>query len=128
MDILQIIGIGIIGAVSALLLRSQRPEIALQITLAAGVVIFLSIAVPLSTTVSSILSLAQKYGLDTGYIGTVIRIIGIAYICQFASEVCRDCGEGAIASKIEFAGKVLILIYAIPIVEALLQMIVEILP
>ena len=128
MDILQIIGIGLIGSVSALLVRAQKPEISLQIAIASGVVIFLSISVSLGTAINSIFSLAQKYGIDSGYIGTVIRIIGIAYICQFASEVCRDSGEGAIASKIEFAGKVLILLYAIPIIEALLEMIVAILP
>ena len=128
MDVLQIIGIGVIGSVAALLLRSQKPEIAFQVAIVTGVVIFLSVSVSLSTAVNSIFALAQKYGVDTGYIGTVIRIIGIAYICQFASEVCRDAGEGAIASKIEFGGKILILLYAIPIIEALLAMIVEILP
>lgn len=128
MDILQIIGIGVVGAIASIILRSHRPEIAFQIVVATGAIIFLSVAVTLNTAVGSILAIAQKYDIDTSYIGTVIRIIGISYICQFAAEVCRDSGEGAIASKIELAGKILILIYAIPIVEALLQMIVEILP
>ena len=128
MDILQIIGIGLVGTVATLILRQQKPEMAVQAAVATGVILFFSIAASLGTAVQSLLDLANRYGIDTNYIGTVIRLIGIAYICQFAAEVCRDAGEGSIASKIEIAGKVLILLYAIPIVEALLTLIVSILP
>jgi len=128
MDILQIIGIAIVGALLSLILKTYRPEVALQIALATGIVIFISIAATLSSAVEAIMALADKYGIDSGYIGTVIRIIGIAYICQFTADVCKDAGETAVASKIEFAAKVLMLIYAIPIVDALLQMIISIIP
>lgn len=128
MDILQIIGIGIVGAILCVILKGYRPEIALQIALITGIIIFLSIAASLKGAIDSIMALANKYGVDVGYIGTVIRIIGIAYICQFASDVCKDAGETAIASKIEFGAKVLILLYALPIVDALLKMIISILP
>ena len=128
MDILQIIGVGIVGALLSLVLRAHRPEIALQIALTTGIIIFLSIAAMLGSAVEAIMALADKYGIDAGYIGTVIRIIGIAYICQFTADVCKDAGESAVASKIEFAAKVLMLVYAIPIVDALLQMIITMLP
>lgn len=73
-------------------------------------------------------AIANAYNINTAYIGTVVRIIAIAYICQFASEMCRDSGQGAIASKIEFCAKILILLYSLPVVDALLTMIVSILP
>jgi len=59
---------------------------------------------------------------------TILKIIGIAYIAEFGAEVCKDAGEGAIASKIELAGKVIIIVLAAPIITSLLDLIVEIMP
>jgi len=82
----------------------------------------------LRDVIQSIYEIATKYNVNTGYIATVIKIIAIAYICQFSSEVCRDSGQGAIASKIEFCAKILILFYSLPIADALLALVVSILP
>lgn len=128
MDILSIIGIGIIGAVLTVILRQYRPELAMLSATATAIVILMQVVDALSSAIGYMLDLSNRYGIDTNYIGTVIRIIGIAYICQFASEVCRDSGETAVATKIEFGGKVLILLYALPVVESLLSMVVSILP
>ena len=128
MDILQIIGIALLGTVVTLILKQNTPELAVQTMLVTGTVIFLSIAVSLGTAVDYIMNMAERFGVDTQYIATVVRIIGIAYICQFAAEVCRDAGESSIAVKVEFAGRVLILLYALPIIDALLQMVVSFLP
>ena len=128
MDILQIIGIALLGTIVTLILKQQTPEMAVQAALVTGVVIFLSIAASLGTAVDYIMDIANRFGVDTQYIATVVRIIGIAYICQFAAEVCRDAGENAIAVKVEFAGRVLILLYALPVIEALLRMVVSFLP
>lgn len=62
------------------------------------------------------------------YIETILKIIGIAYIAEFASQITKDAGQGAIASKIEMAGKILILAMAIPILTVLIETIIALIP
>ena len=61
------------------------------------------------------------------YIGIVLKILAIAYLSTFCSEICKDAGATSIASKVEFAGKILILALAIPILMAVLNSILQIL-
>lgn len=62
------------------------------------------------------------------YVETILKIIGIAYIAEFAAQITKDAGQGAIASKIELAGKILILAMAIPILTVLIETIIKMIP
>lgn len=128
MEIFQIVGLALVAAVLSVLLRNQRPEIALQISIVTGVIIFLIMAFRISAVVVLLQDLARRVNIDLVYLTTVLKIIGIAYVTTFGAEVCRDAGESAIASKVEFAGKILIMILAIPILMAVLDTIVKIMP
>ena len=70
--------------------------------------------------------LSLKANIDFVYLNTVLKILGIAYLASFCSEICRDAGENSLASKVEFSGKILILVLAIPILMAVLQSILKI--
>jgi stage III sporulation protein AD len=128
MEIFQIVGLALVAAILSVLIRNQRPELALQISIVTGVIIFLLMALRISTVVNLLQDLASKVNIDIIYFSTILKIIGIAYITTFGAEVCRDAGEGAIASKIEFAGKILIMVLAIPILMAVLDIMVRIIP
>ena len=71
--------------------------------------------------------IANKANIDTVYIGIVLKILAIAYITSFCSEICKDSGAGSIGSKVEFAGKIMILGLAVPILMAVLNSILQIL-
>ena len=62
------------------------------------------------------------------YFTAVLKITGIAYITEFGAEICRDAGEGAIAAKIEMAGKVIIVVLAIPVISSLIDLVLKIMP
>jgi stage III sporulation protein AD len=62
------------------------------------------------------------------YVETILKIIGIAYIAEFGAQITKDAGQGAIASKIELGGKVLILSMAIPILTVIIETIISMLP
>lgn len=128
MDILQIIGIGMVAVILIVLLKQQRPEIAVQISIITGVVIFLMVAGKISSVIDLLNMYADRVDLDPVYLTTLLKIVGIAYIAEFGSEVCRDAGETSIASKIELAGKVFIVVLAVPIVTSLLELIIGIMP
>ncbi|AGK54846.1 MAG: stage sporulation protein [Bacillus sp. (in: firmicutes)] len=62
------------------------------------------------------------------YVETILKIIGIAYIAEFAAQITKDAGQGAIAAKIELAGKILILAMAIPILTVMIETIIKLIP
>jgi stage III sporulation protein AD len=128
MDILQIIGLAIIATVIIAVIKGQRPEIAIQISIAAGIIVFAMILGKVTAVIELLNSYAQKVNIDTIYISTLLKIVGIAYIAEFGAEVCKDAGEGAIASKVELAGKVFIVVLAVPIITSLLDLIIRIMP
>lgn len=128
MEIVQIAALGMIAAVLIVIVKSNKPEIAIIISIAAGVLIFFLIISRLATVISLLEDYSKRVNIDSIYITTLLKIIGIAYIAEFGAEVCRDAGETNIASKIELAGKVTIVALAVPIITSLLELIVRIMP
>lgn len=126
MEILQIVSIGIIATLLAMILKQQKPELGIFISIAAGLLIFFLILGKLSGVVDILYKMVQKSQIDTIYISTLLKIIGIAYITEFGANICRDAGEGAIASKIELGGKVIIMVMALPILVGLMEVILKI--
>jgi stage III sporulation protein AD len=127
-EIFQIVGLGVVATIIAIVLKTHRPEIAIQISLLTGIIILTVILGKIAAVVDLLNSYAQKVNIDLVYFSTLLKIIGIAYIAEFGAEVCRDAGEGAIASKVELAGKVIIIILAVPIITSLLDLIISVMP
>lgn len=128
MDILQIVGFCVVAAVLLTVIRRDRPEIALQIGLAVAAVVFLMIADRLLGVLTVLRDLAVRANVSLLYLNVVLKIIGVAYVAEFGAQICRDANEGAIAGKVELAGKVIILALAVPIVIAVMEAIIKLLP
>ncbi|KMT21342.1 stage III sporulation protein AD [Clostridium cylindrosporum] len=128
MEIAQIVVIGLIATVIVVFLKDQKPEIALQLSLAAGIVIFLFMITRLTVVVQAIQEIALKVNIDITYLNIVLKIIGVAYLASFGVEICKDAGQSSIASKIEFAGKIIIISLAIPILMAVMDLVMKIMP
>jgi len=127
MDVLQIVALGLTATALIVVVRSQRPDLAVLLSLTAGAVIFMLVLGKIGAVLDVIKELANKAGISMIYLGTLLKIVGIAYIAEFGAQICRDAGEGAIAVKIEFAAKVLIMVLAVPIVVAVLQSLLKLL-
>lgn len=123
MNILQVIGIGLIVTVLSLLMKQQRPELAMMLPLLGTAAIIFLVAPYLKEILTMFEQIAKEAGLESEYLRIVIKIIGVAYLCQFAAELCKDAGEGSMASKIELAGKVMILTLSMPIIYRLLDIV-----
>ena len=78
--------------------------------------------------VSTLKSIADKADVGSLHLATLLKIVGVAYIAEFGAQVCRDAQEGAIASKVELAGKVIIMALSIPIVLVILDSVLQLLP
>ncbi len=127
MAIVQIVGLGLVTAFLAVIIRQTKPELTVPLALAAGALIFLQILGELGTALG-LSQLSNRAGLDPIYLGLVLRTTGIAYLGSFGAQTCRDMGEGALAEKIEFATKVLIMVLALPILGGILGLVEQLLP
>lgn len=128
MDVLQIVAIGLIATVLIVVVKSQRPELAVLLSVAAGVILFLLVLGKISSIIDIVRDLTSRAGINMVYLGVILKIMGIAYIAEFGAQICRDAGEGAVATKIEFAAKILIMVLAVPIVVAVLQALLKLVP
>lgn len=128
MDILQIVGFCIVAAVLLTVIRRDRPEIALQVGLTVAAVVFLMIADRMLGVLTVLRDLAVRSNVNLLYLNVVLKIIGVAYVAEFGAQICRDANESAIAGKVELAGKVIILALAVPIVIAVMEAIIKLLP
>lgn len=125
---MQVVALGLVVAVFAVLLRRERPEMAILLALGFGVIVFLMVLSKLGAIITVFQDVTRRAQVDELYLATLLKILGIAYIAEFGAQVCRDSGEGTVANKIELAGKVLIMILALPIFAAILEVIVRLLP
>ena len=125
MEMAQIVAAGLAGALLAITVKKQFPEMGILIAIVTGILIFLFLADKLLAVIQYLRDMAQKAGLDESYLLIVLKVIGIAYIAEFGVQVCKDAGEGAIASKIELGGKVLIMIASAPVLATLLDVVLK---
>jgi stage III sporulation protein AD len=127
MDIIKITLFAFTALFIYLLLKDKKSDVGMFIILATGIGIFLYMIGQLGEVIEFVRDIANKANIDTVYIGIVLKILAIAYITSFCSEICKDSGAGSIGSKVEFAGKIMILTLAIPILMAVLNSILQIL-
>ncbi len=114
MQIFSIVLLAVCGVSLTVLLKSVRPELAPVSGAATGVAVLLLVMGELTGLLDAIRAAAAQYGLDSAYIGVLVKIVGIAYVAQLGAQICRDAGEGAAAAKVELGGRVLILTAAMP--------------
>ena len=128
MEIIRIVGIGLIALIIIILLKQYKPEFAIYISLLTGAIILLLLMDQLTGIIDLIQSIAGQANINSQFLGLSIKITGIAFLSEFAVSICRDSGEGAIASKIELGSKIIIISMSIPIISSLLEIILQILP
>lgn len=125
MDIVKISLLGVCGVMLGFLLKSTKPEYASFITMAIGLLI-LGLAVGKVTYLFQTLDKIQEsLPIDGSYISTLVKMIGITYIGQFSSAICKDAGYQAIGSQIELFCKLSVMVLSMPVLLALLETIQE---
>ncbi|MFP5113545.1 stage III sporulation protein AD [Bacillaceae bacterium C204] len=127
-EIIKIVGIALVATFLALIVKEQKPNIAFLLIVFVGCVIFLFLIDKIYEIIHMLEKLAVNAKVNMVYIETILKIIGIAYIAEFAAQITKDAGQGALSSKIELAGKIIILAMAIPILTVLIETIIKLIP
>ncbi len=128
MEILKIIGVGLIGLIIIVMLKQYKPEFVIYVSLIAGALILFLVIDKLTGIINLLQSLASKASINTEFLTLLIKITGIAFLSEFAVSICKDAGEAAIANKMEIGAKIIIISMSIPIISSLLEIILKMLP
>ena len=128
MEIIKIIGIGLISLVIILILRQYKPEYAIYVSLIAGILILTLSLGELTGVINLLKDISSKANINTKFLSLLLKITGISFLTEFAVSISKDSGETAIANKIDLGGKVLIIVISIPIITALLETVLKIIP
>lgn len=122
MDIvMRVVGAALVASVLLVFLRERYPALAVQLMIAFVATVFLLLVPVLSTVVGVFVDLGRRASLQTMYLDTVLRVIGVAYVASFGAQLCKDAKEEALAVAIELAGKVIIALLALPVLLGVLD-------
>ena len=127
MNFFAILGLALIVTIFLIIIRKEKPEMAVVLAIAAAGIILSALLKSISQIITVFESLAVKSQFNLDYLKLIIKILGLAYLAGFGAQICKDAGEGSMAAKIELAGKIIILSLGIPVMVGLLNMILKIL-
>ena len=123
MNIFKIVGFGIISVSLIIILKNQKPEMALMCVVTASIIMLLFIVDELTSVIELLNRLIENSSIDINFLKIILKVVGISYIVEFGKNICNDAGESSIANKIEIAGKVIIVSLSIPIITSLLEIV-----
>lgn len=123
MELVRILGVGLVTAVAALLLRPNKPELAFAATIAGSVIVLLFAVELAADTFGVFAELGEQTGIDSELIEIVLKIVAIGYLVEFAAGIVEDFGAKSVADKLVFAGKVVIFSVSLPILRAMVSLI-----
>lgn len=127
MLIVQVVGLALVLAMLLVLLRPVVPALAVQLSLVGAALLLLVVLNHVWPLLRLMEELAHRAGVRPVYMETVLRVVGMAYVTEFGAHICRDAGESALAAKVELVGRVLILVMAVPILFAVLELLMNVL-
>ena len=128
MTVVRAVLLAVAGALVCALIRVQRPEFRMAVSIAAGLVILVGSVDEISVGLEAIRSLTGQSGLEADTAGMLIRATGIALIAEFGAQLCRDADESALAGRVELAGRAALLGLAAPLIAGLTGRLSALLP
>lgn len=129
MDILKIVGIGLLTLIITIILKEYKKDYAIYVVLAGGMIILLFSMDTISSVVGFIRNVYTGSGkYNDVFISLLLKVTGIAILTEYAVSICKDAGESAIANKIDFGGKIIIISLSIPIISDTLDSLTKLLP
>ena len=128
MAFLQWTGLTVTAAVLCMVVRAWQPQMAALCAMAAGLMLMAAALENLSGLRDVFERLTVLGGLQEGYLGTLMKVLGVSCTAELAAQACTDLGEGGLARKVELAGKLSVFSLTAPLLLNLLEMILELVP
>lgn len=121
----KIVILAVVGVLFIILLKEQKASLAFILTLAICMIVFFNI-LDYGAILMEGLDVFEAYFDSSGYyIKLILKMVGITYLCEFGTQICKDVGQGAIATQVELFGKIMVLVTGLPIILAIIEQIVK---
>ncbi len=124
MDFLTICGFGVLAVVLCVIVRQMKPDSALGISIAAGIVILAAVLSAVAPSIAVISELSEKTGINGDLVKILLKALAICYITTLCADCARDAGESALGSKLELAGRAAIAVISLPVFTNLAEFVV----
>lgn len=128
MEIAQIVGLALVTTIMLIILRQEKPVMALILSIVFSIVIFTFMMGKMASIINVMKELVRQAEINYFFLATILKILGVAYLGEFAAAICQDAGEQAVARKVEFASKIIIAVLALPIMIAILESLMQLMP
>lgn len=120
--------VALVGMTLAIVVGSMRRDISIWITIVSGIIIFFFGISKFQYIVDMFRDLTKDIGIQETYITIILKMIGVAYLSEFTTSICKDAGQNAIAGQVDFFGKMSIILVSLPVLQSLVETIRELLP
>lgn len=124
----QWMGLAVAAAALCMVVRVQQPQMAALCATAAGLMLLLAALESLEDVQGVFSRLTTLGGLQEGYLGTLVKVLGVSYIAELAAQICQDLGENGLSAKVALVGKLCVFSLTAPMLLSLLEMILELVP
>ena len=121
MEIFKVLAVCLITAVICLVLKQQKSEFALTVSIIGGALILIFLIKNIIAPITVLKEKIEGYGINTAYFKTALKALGIGYITTFIADSCRDAGQASLASLAELAGKIAIFILSVPLIFSVME-------
>jgi len=127
-EIAQIVGLALVTTLLLLILRQEKPVMAVVLSIVFSILVFTMMVNKIALIINVMEELTSRAEINYFFLATILKIMGVAYLCEFAAAICKDAGEQAVAQKVEFAAKIIIAVLALPIMIAILESLIDLMP
>ncbi|MBQ8044023.1 MAG: stage III sporulation protein AD [Clostridia bacterium] len=128
MDVFKIVAFSIVAVLLITILKSvKKDDFALVATIIASLILFAFVLLKLESITELLTDLVEKSGINKDYLTLLLKVTGISYIMELATNICKDAANNAVASKVEMLGKISIVVLTIPILTSVISTVLEIL-
>ena len=127
MDVLKLVGLGIVICIVAILLKQLKPELSVFVVIVGSIILLMYILNYFTSIFATFNDVISKTGINSELFSLVIKIIGVGYLIEFGASICADSGNSSIAEKVILGGKIIIFTMAIPIITSLFNVIMGLL-
>ena len=125
MEIIKVVGFAIFATMLVVILKEEKKEFAVALSVIAGVMLLLFCISKIDPIINMLYELVEKSGINSSFLVIILKVIGIAYLVELGKNICQDAGQSAIATKLEMAGKIIIVSISLPIFTSLISLLVE---
>jgi stage III sporulation protein AD len=125
---MRVVGMGLMATVLLMVMRDERRDVSMLLRLAVGVAMMIVIIPDIARVVSSVVRISELASIPVQYLALLLKVIGISYLTVFVAQLAADSGEPGTGSKVELAGKIAILMLAVPLIASITETVLKLIP